>query len=156
MTDATGDCVVVNHTWTQLTGMSRKEALGAGWSHALHPDDRARIAEEWYAAVRARRPFSSEYRFLRRDGGVTWVQGSAVELRSERGDMIGHLGTVSDFTQRKLSEGALQESEARFRALADNIPCLAWTADELGWGTWYNQRWYDFTGTTFETMQGRG
>jgi PAS domain S-box-containing protein len=50
----------------------------------------------------------------------------------------------------------LRDSEERFRMVADNMAALAWTADRLGWATWYNQRWFDYTGTTFEDMQGRG
>lgn len=48
--------------------------------------------------------------------------------------------------QRHRAERALQESEERFRTLADNIPQLAWMADAKGRIFWYNQRWFDFTG----------
>ena len=51
---------------------------------------------------------------------------------------------------------ALQDSEERFHDLADNIPNLAWMADETGWIFWYNKQWYEYTGTTFEEMQGWG
>ncbi|WP_017298379.1 hybrid sensor histidine kinase/response regulator [Nodosilinea nodulosa] len=51
---------------------------------------------------------------------------------------------------------ALEESEERFGHLADNISQLAWMADASGWIFWYNQRWYDFTGTTLGEMQGWG
>lgn len=57
---------------------------------------------------------------------------------------------------RRRAEAELSESEARFQALADNIPQLAWMADESGWISWYNQRWYEYTGTTLEDMQGWG
>lgn len=50
----------------------------------------------------------------------------------------------------------LRTSEAQFRVLAESIPQLAWTARPDGHIDWYNQRWYDYTGTTFETMQGWG
>jgi len=50
----------------------------------------------------------------------------------------------------------LEESEDRFRALADNIPNLAWMADANGWIFWYNKQWYEYTGTTLEEMQGWG
>jgi PAS domain S-box-containing protein len=53
----------------------------------------------------------------------------------------------------KQSEAALRESEDRFRMLADNMSQLAWTCDELGVATWYNQRWYDYTGLTFRQMR---
>ncbi|MGN6644535.1 MAG: PAS domain-containing sensor histidine kinase, partial [Verrucomicrobiota bacterium] len=64
--------------------------------------------------------------------------------------------TALDITERKKVELALQASEAHFRALAENIPQLAWMTDADGWITWYNQRWFDFTGTTLEQMQREG
>ncbi|PSR17612.1 hybrid sensor histidine kinase/response regulator [filamentous cyanobacterium CCP3] len=51
---------------------------------------------------------------------------------------------------------ALRESEERFRHLADNISQLAWMADASGSVFWYNQRWFDFTGTTLGQMRGWG
>ena len=59
-------------------------------------------------------------------------------------------------TEQIEAEKALRESEIRFRELADNISQFAWTADRWGWRYWYNKRWYDYTGTTFEQMQGWG
>ena len=44
----------------------------------------------------------------------------------------------------------------RFRTLANAIPQLVWMADASGSIHWYNQRWYNFTGSTFEEMQGWG
>jgi PAS domain S-box-containing protein len=61
-----------------------------------------------------------------------------------------------DVTRHKRADEALRESEDRFRTLADNISQFAWTADPTGWIFWYNQRWYEYTGTTFEEMQGWG
>jgi PAS domain S-box-containing protein len=50
----------------------------------------------------------------------------------------------------------LRESEAQFRTLADSIPTLCWTAGADGYIHWYNQRWYDYTGTTPADMEGWG
>src|SRR6266480_2477328 len=46
--------------------------------------------------------------------------------------------------------------EQQFRTLANSIPQLAWMADVEGYIFWYNDRWYDYTGTTLEEMQGWG
>jgi PAS domain S-box-containing protein len=54
------------------------------------------------------------------------------------------------------AEEALQQSEAQFRTLANSIPQLAWMANADGWVFWYNQRWYSYTGTTPEQMEGWG
>jgi len=71
--------------------------------------------------------------------------------------------TVRDITaqvrateEKRRAEDKVRESEERFRALADNISQLAWMTDETGYIVWYNQRWYDYTGTTFEQMKGWG
>jgi PAS domain S-box-containing protein len=61
-----------------------------------------------------------------------------------------------DVTDRTRAEQALQESETQFRTLANHISQLAWMADERGGVFWYNQRWYDYTGTTWEQMEGWG
>lgn len=50
----------------------------------------------------------------------------------------------------------LAASEARFRHLADNIPQLAWMARPDGYIYWYNHRWFDYTGTTLQQMEGWG
>lgn len=63
---------------------------------------------------------------------------------------------VADITRRKEGEDAVRESEARFRAVADNIPQLAWMADADGNFGWFNQGWLDYTGTTLAQNQGAG
>ncbi len=51
---------------------------------------------------------------------------------------------------------ALEESERQFRSLADNMSQLAWIADPAGRIHWYNERWYSYTGTSYEAMMALG
>jgi PAS domain S-box-containing protein len=51
---------------------------------------------------------------------------------------------------------ALRESEHVFRALANSIANLAWMARPDGWIYWYNDQWYEYTGTTPADMEGWG
>jgi PAS domain S-box-containing protein len=64
--------------------------------------------------------------------------------------------TDNDITDRKKAEQALLENERRFRTLGDNIAHLAWMASADGNIHWYNRRWFEYTGTTLEEMQGWG
>ncbi|MRX08767.1 response regulator [Pseudoduganella sp. FT25W] len=51
---------------------------------------------------------------------------------------------------------ALHQSQLELRALANSMPQLAWIAEQDGTMVWYNERWYDYTGTTPEQMAGDG
>jgi PAS domain S-box-containing protein len=63
---------------------------------------------------------------------------------------------AAEFIERSQSEEALRSSEARFRTLAEAIPQLCWMAYGDGHVFWHNRRWYEYTGTTFEQMEGSG
>lgn len=84
------------------------------------------------------------------------IDDSAAPIRSPDGAITGAVLVFRDITERKAAEDELRESEARFTQLADNISQLAWMADERGSIFWYNRRWYEFTGTTFNEMRGDG
>ncbi len=88
--------------------------------------------------------------------GVRFMRSSNVPEFDEHGNVSGFVGVLIDLSDRRQTEQALIESEARFRTMADNISQLAWMADERGWIFWYNRRWFEFTGTTFDDMQGWG
>lgn len=120
-------------------------------------------------------PFASEVLAIFRrvlETGEPYVSPGLTEKRKDIGEIEsyewqvnrviladGRPGVVCyyfDATRLQKANQAVQESEARFRAMADNIPQLAWMADGEGWIFWYNQRWYDYTGTNLEQMQGWG
>ena len=61
-----------------------------------------------------------------------------------------------DVTEYRKTEEALHDSERRFRALANAIPNIAWTADASGNIDYLNQRWYEHTGFTPEQSLGWG
>lgn len=78
-------------------------------------------------------------------------------FRVPLGDEKWGVGVIGiEVTDIKRSELKLSESEKRFHTLADNISQFAWMADVNGSIFWYNKRWYDYTGTTFEEMKGWG
>ncbi len=66
------------------------------------------------------------------------------------------LAVSRDVTESRLAEREIEEREAQFRTLANSIPNLAWMAAANGSITWYNDRWYSYTGTTPEEMEGWG
>jgi PAS domain S-box-containing protein len=86
--------------------------------------------------------------------------GSDYSLRARRygDDELGRLtdafNTMLERTQKAV--GALRESEARFRLMADSAPMLMWLADTIKARTWLNQRWLEFVGRSMEQELGDG
>ena len=116
-TDNQGNCLYVNKRWCQITGLSYERALGQGWSQALHPDDCEHVAREWNKATQENRHFKVEYRFLRADGCVMWVDGEALAERDDNGEIIGYIGTITDITERRKALDQRQQAEAELTCL---------------------------------------
>jgi hypothetical protein len=120
----------------------------------VHPEDRARARMNLEAAVSQGTKLETECRIIRPDGEIRWIRACGDLYRDSAGNSTRMFGTVEDISERKRQEAELRESEQRFQAMANGIPQLAWMAEADGHIFWYNQRWYDYTGTTFEQMEG--
>jgi PAS domain S-box-containing protein len=54
----------------------------------------------------------------------------------------------------RLHQARRLEGERQFHVLADSVPQLLWIADAHGKRIWFNQRWYEYTGTSYEQVAG--
>src|ERR1700757_4266251 len=61
----------LNQRWLDYTGLSRDEAVGWGWTAALHPDDRG-LLNRWHALLAFGRAGQIEARLRRYDGEYRW------------------------------------------------------------------------------------
>jgi diguanylate cyclase (GGDEF)-like protein/PAS domain S-box-containing protein len=119
---AEGGYEYVNQRWCELTGLGPEQALGDGWATALHPEDAERARSAWAEAAGAGHDSIAEYRFLRPDGAVSWIETHATALRDGNGRVLGWVGTCLDLTARKAAEEAVAAAGERFRAAFDNAP----------------------------------
>jgi PAS domain S-box-containing protein len=69
-------------------------------------------------------------------------------LRSPSGEIVAINVAAEEITERKRAEAALQASERQFHTLADSIPQLVWMADAVGKIYWFNNHWYEYTGSS--------
>ena len=119
-TDSAGRVLYTNKRWREITGLTLAESLGPGWSNALHPDDLERIIEEWSRCVSEEKGWSGEFRFISTSGEVRWVLTNTAPIRSETGQVIGHVGSNEDITERKRAEEALAR-RAEFERLVSEV-----------------------------------
>lgn len=92
-----GFTTYVNPKWLELSGLTFEEALGFGWLKAVHPCDKEQLEAGWQTNVNQQKSSIAEYRFLRSDGSIVWVMGSAVpEWNNDK--IVGYIGTITDIT----------------------------------------------------------
>jgi hypothetical protein len=124
LTDVEGRCTYTNPRFQVLCGLTDEASLGDGWLRSVHREDRARILADWSAWTLANREYSSEFRLETPEGLVRQVHLSTSPMRSDRGELLGHVGTVEDITERKQAEESraqvIREQAARQEAEAAN------------------------------------
>lgn len=133
----------------RLFGYGAAEMIGRSMTHLYPPE---LVEEEGRLLERIRRGERIErYEAVRitKDGRRINVGLTVSPVRDISGKIVAALKIIRDITERK-------RTESQFELLADLMPTMCWMADAEGWIFWYNRRWYEYTGTTFEQMRGWG
>ena len=92
-------------------------------------------------------------RIISRDRNYT-LRATPASSEDEIAFLIGSFNEM--LSEIQIRDTTLQESELQFRTLADSLPQLTWMAEADGGISWYNHRWYEYTGTEPEDMMGWG
>ena len=152
----TGIVTSWNGAAERMFGYTAAEMIGQS-IRKLIPTERQSEEDELLGLIgRGERVQDYETVRVHKNGTRIVVALTVSPILSDAGIIVGASKIARDITGRRAAERKLRESDERFRTLADNISQLAWMADATGWIFWYNQRWYDYTGTTLEEMQGWG
>lgn len=137
MTELMADCVYVlrvdrdgqlalewvTHAFAQVTGYTAAELQNpVTWATLHHPDDQA-LMQQQMTSVLAGQSAISEYRLRTRTGETRWVRAYVhPEWDATQQRVIRLIGATQDITERKQTEQALTESEARYRTLVETSP----------------------------------
>ncbi|MGZ5255119.1 MAG: PAS domain-containing sensor histidine kinase, partial [Flavitalea sp.] len=83
-----------------------------------------------------------------------WFEVYAFRLEDDFKKRVAILFT--DISERRKHELALVQSEEQLKLLSDFMPQIVWVTDELGSHIFFNKRWYEYTGMSFEETKGQG
>jgi PAS domain S-box-containing protein len=129
----------------RIFGYTAQEAVGRSISIII-PPDKAAEGEEILRCVRSgQRVNDFESVRVRKDGRIVPVSLTVSPIKEELGHVVGASEIARDISARKQSEGALRESEERFRTLADSSPALIWV-NGLEGCEFVNRAYLDFLG----------
>lgn len=104
---------------------------------AIHPDDLS-IVLDAMAQVGQAPSAGLEYRVVRPDGSVRWVQTRGYEVRDESGEVTRVLGTTVDITERKVAELALREKQRELQQILHAMPLGVSLVDVRGRQVFFN------------------
>jgi len=157
--DGAGRVVEFNPAAERIFGYDRGAAVGRDISELIVPPSlreahRRGLAHYLASGEGVVLGNRIEISAMRADGTEFPVELAVARISDEGPPLF--TAHVRDITDRKRAEEALRERERQFRTLADSIPQLAWMARPDGSIFWYNRRWYDYTGSTPEQMEGWG
>lgn len=93
----------------------------------IHPEDQEHHQQTLDRSLTTGEYFEIEYRFIRPDGELGYLNTRGEVIQNERSEVIRLFGVAIDVTEQKLAEEALCASEARYRALVEQMPAAVYT-----------------------------
>lgn len=157
--DLTTNAVTWNDALRRVLGYlpEQVENTAQWWYDHIHPDDAQRVVDGIHAVIDGgKTSWHDEYCYRRADGSYAFVLDRGHVARDAEGKPMRMIGAMQDVSEQRQAEASLREREEEFATLAENMAQLAWMARPDGHIYWYNQRWYDFTGTSLAEMEGWG
>ena len=116
-----GSWLKVPATLCGLLGYTEQELLSRTFKDVTHPDD---FEADWSQCQRLIRgeikSFDLEKRYLRKDGHTVWVYLNCSVVEDDEGKPVHFITYIRDITDQKLAEGALRESEDRYRSVVES------------------------------------
>ncbi|HVF55138.1 MAG TPA: PAS domain S-box protein [Pyrinomonadaceae bacterium] len=145
----------VNKGYADRFGMSPKEIVGKRIEEVVGADA-FETFREYVEAALAGQAVGFEAEIPYKSIGRHFMRAEYVPHFGDDGEIRGFVAVISDITDRKQAEEAVRESERRYRSLAEAMPLIVWTARDDGYFDYYNNRWFEYTGTTLEETEGWG
>lgn len=140
----------------RILGWSATEMIGSSIRDIIPADlqdEEERILERIKAGALVPR---FETKRLHKEGRLVPLEITISPIRDQFGNVVGASKIAGDISETLELRTRLADSERQFRMLANNIAQLAWIAGPDGAIFWYNERWYEYTGTTLDQMFGWG
>ncbi len=129
-----------------VLGYDHSELIGHSMFEWMHPEDVPGVLEIFQGLLK--NPgvtINATCRMRRKDGTWRWMEGSGCNLLHQPA-VAAVVVNYRDITERKKAQLAIEESELRFRTMADTAPVMIWMSGPDGHYSFFNKAWITFIG----------
>ena len=155
--DAEGEVTMINRKGCELLGYPEDQIVGKDWFSNFIPKrfrKQVKAVSEKIISGEIEPLCDYENPVHTASGEERLIAWHNTELRNENGDIIGHLSSGEDVTERREAEDALKESEERLRDLFENMTEMVQIVATDGSLLYVNKAWCEILGYTEEEVQG--
>lgn len=132
ITDRAGAIEYVNPAFTEMSGYRRGEAIGANPRLLKSVVTPRKTFVDLWCTLRQGNVWRGELCNRHKSGALFWNFVSISPILDDQGTVSHFISIQVDITERKRTEQALRESEARLSAIVNAIPDLIFVLDEDG------------------------
>ncbi|MBI4807295.1 MAG: PAS domain S-box protein [Desulfovibrio sp.] len=155
LVDIAGQMVMANTKMSELFGYPPEQLAGMNYLELLPPDEREVGMARMQALIQGERDsLFIERQYLRADGTVFWGHLGTRRLQGPHGIVEGLVGIVSDITDRKRMEAALQASHRLTKDILDSMPSAVIALDAQGNITLFNRSAQSLSGKAAQEALG--
>lgn len=155
MDDKDGNITYSNKKLAELFGYSPEELKNMPIQSLVHPDDIDRVMKFHRARLQGKRvPSKYEFKGIRKDGSLIYLEVDAVELQDET-HQEGTRSYLWDISARKKVEEELRMREQEIRTITDNVPALVSYVDKEGYYRFVNKQYKEWFGVPKTEILGK-
>ena len=153
-----GELIQINESWVSYSGYSLKELNKLETLVKIFRLENLaqlkKLIKIWFNSKKE--DLKGEIKIQNKQGQIRiWEYGTTYLSSLADGRQIS-LGMVYDVTEERLALESLQESESRFRLMADSAPMMIWQTEKINGATFFNKTWIDFIGKPVEELLNYG
>ncbi|MEO6329997.1 MAG: PAS domain S-box protein, partial [Ginsengibacter sp.] len=148
--------IQISDTCEKLYGYTQAEFFSNYelWFQIIHPEDKY-IIENENEMMRRGELISNQYRIIRKDNNIRWVETKITPTLNKEGKLIRVDGLTRDITDRKNAEAELNNSEERYRKIVETSQEGIWMVDENNKTVFVNKKMCEMFEYSQEHMMGK-